>query len=129
MKFRLWDKENKDWIKSYNVAIDGEGWTLTFMYGVQGGISCSIQHDNDKFIIQYFTGLRDKNGIYIYEGDIIRDNQGGVTIISNKEFSCGCCGYVYGYAVPGRLNDNICDCEVIGNVCENKENGDILEKK
>lgn len=102
IKFRLWDKE-------YNKIID---WTeflfrrFTFDY--------LIEH-SDKFIIQQFTGLTDKNGREIYEGDIIKTESSSMFRKNIYEIK-----YYQNRFTP----DDICDkndIEVVGNIFENPE--------
>lgn len=114
MKFRVWDISYKDWVKNDCVAVDAEGRIITYRQG--GILPIWIQDNNENFIIQQFIGLTDAKGNEVYEGDIIRDRYGGVTVVeAKKEFSCGCCGYVYGYVIDHH------GFEVIGNVCENED--------
>ena len=68
-KFRIWDIENKEMFKVQELDFEP-----TF-YG--GRIAIRPDQYNDHFdtedmILMQYTGLHDKNGKDIYEGDIIR---------------------------------------------------------
>lgn len=73
--------------------------------------------------IMQFTGLRDKNGKEIYEGDICRDEDGLGVIYWEKD--CWMYGFVLfdsSYKSDGyMLREMADDCEVIGNIYENPE--------
>ena len=85
-------------------------------------------------LLQY-TGLKDKNGVEIVEGDVIKMFDIEITDDDYTQFVIfhnGAFGYMtggkYSYFVSIAGNTNICfngdkcmDCEVIGNIYENKE--------
>jgi len=61
IKFRIWDIKNKLWITDYELD-SISSWSQPLN---------SVFSDNKNCIFQQFTGLTDRNGKEIYEGDII----------------------------------------------------------
>lgn len=115
IKFRAWDKENK---KMAQVSRINFG---------PGGIRYLV---DDSVLLEY-TGLHDKNGREIYEGDVLQctsytygNGETGKTslLVKYDEMSAG---FIAGPYMLGKLMD-IRKCEVIGNIFENKQ---LLEGK
>lgn len=132
IKFKAFYREDKYWLTVT---------TLDFMKNADGSlpILCDGYKENGEHmhfglhevdLVQY-TGLKDKNGKEIYEGDIVniadiydQVNFGGKRTYEKKEVEYQDFGWLP-FITPGGIDCSFMysdtDCEVIGNIYENPE--------
>ena len=111
IKFRAWNKNTKQ-------MIDLKAITPLALDISANGIFLPFRDD---LILMQYTGLKDKNGQEIYEGDIVKH----LTYGGNYPVTYSCENTGYGLKTR-RGSMHLCsDCcpnlEVIGNIYENKE--------
>lgn len=138
IKFRAWDKHQKKMIPVPRLLFGDDGSSLTLMvwtkvtkhdYMLTVGESCELMQ---------YTGLKDKNGKEIYEGDIVRLEKNNYQIIWN-EYECKFCLLSCKYNDLENLADSDDEnkkdmyfneslgnfegnyCKIVGNIYENPE--------
>lgn len=121
-KFRAWDKLNKGMCDVANID---------FMTKV-----VELRHDIpfyflpfSEVVLMQSTGLKDRNGVEIYDGDIVKvTDEYGDTNFSDGGIGT-ICGLddLYMWYIDGQVHNGLYDIaqcyyiEVIGNIYENKE--------
>ena len=124
-KFRAWDTTNKEMFKdTFAITESGQVVVVEQEYVASSPDYVFVEH----LVIMQSTGLKDKNGKEIFEGDVVKmvkdvyseptyyeviRHRGGAYRLESKQHGC-------------ELWLRHTDCEVVGNIYENPE---LLEDK
>lgn len=123
-KFRAWDKEHKEMFIVEDMVWSYQNNGEHYFLGI--GNAITFWRDADEIELMQSTGLKDKNGVEVYEGDIV-----SMTYEGNSEL-LPCNGVVRmsrgRYIICDDKNERwaelyseIFSTEIIGNIYENKE--------
>jgi len=126
IKFRAWDKASKrmilpeysDW-EDFMIEPDG---TVSSSYE-SGGYSPYRSKSRVDYEIMQYTGLKDKNGKEIYEGDLIKFDDTNIGFIDCEEWTEFFIHWISEPDCTDYARDfyRISRAEVIGNIHENPE--------
>lgn len=132
IKFRAWDKKRKEmfpvheleWHKishSLTTCIgyddpDKDGWTM------HGGRNNSYAN-GERYVLLQYTGLKDKNGVDIYEGDLFKTSLDWIAVVEWENE-----GRFLGFTADRSILyiNREPAVEIIGNIYENPE---LLERR
>lgn len=135
IKFRAWDKKNNKWIDDTDIAINQKG-DLFIRHEHQVEFSPMSRTKSETYEVVFSTGLLDKNGKEIYEGDILSCQQNIVSsddpsggslrkVVFDGEYAKFEAAYIDGNTrTSGKVfcsSNTTKSYEIIGNIYENPE--------
>lgn len=132
-KFRAWHKTWEEMGQVKRISFDDDGNVTTVLFiGKDLGVNAKI----DEFEIMQSTGLKDKNGKEIFEGDVLQidfikaivrfgqyryyDNA-GKDVLTGNGFYLECLNFMDPDCISPYETDVLDKAEIIGNIYENPE--------
>ncbi|MEN6567168.1 MAG: YopX family protein [Veillonellales bacterium] len=139
IKFRAWDKKNKKMFAVHELSFVEENGKVGNVKLIRGysSVGCTEFEGRDmfggynikRFELMQYTGLLDKNGKEIFEGDIFRIPE---SVYPNRHYQIKWCnnnacfgsiGEISGESVGFNIDYGTCnkEIEIIGNIHSNPE--------
>ena len=120
IKFKAKRLDNGEWVKGDLVHSTSY---VGISYPSDEFSDVPIVHRVDTSTVCQFTGLKDKEGMDIFEGDLLYDEDSG--IVSAIKWKRNICGYVYekagAFATMRVFSNHTCFLKVIGNKFDRNE--------
>lgn len=127
-RFRAWDKEFKEMVQVDALVFDGQIIKVTYKNGNV------VKEDIKNYVLMQSTGLRDKNGKEIFEGDILKvtNLSSWLEVVSfNKDkamfVSKETERKVEETPLYDLFNTDIFEIEIIGNIHTNSELAEVKQ--
>ena len=121
IKFRAWSEDTCEMVQVARLDIKEE--TIHYENGIK-----SLNREQElgfwwkPYVLMQYTGLKDKNGVEIYEGDIVRYFRSELAVIVYRNGGVDIRSLSWGDREP--IQRRLGEIEVIGNIYQNK---DLLE--
>ncbi len=124
--FRGKRTDNGEWVKGFYACVLDSHYIITGRFdSLTNGIINSEAYKVNFETVGRFTGLTDKNGVKIFEGDIVRYGQRGVV-----EYNSGSAQFTLNFTdstYDGFDKIPFCCCEVVGNIHDTPELLEVSE--
>lgn len=113
IKFRAWDKKDK--VVREVTAIE---WSLEYVEFMRG----AVERDFEDLILMQSTGLKDKNGVEIFEGDVFESEYARYVVFWQKDAARFVLKFIHDFEDSYYLDmRNVESMDLIGNIHENPE--------